>query len=126
MQTFAISAASSAKFGEKQGFGAGLMLHELKAETAPGNYADNDNTTSSSNGYVGVLHCTAFTSGSTTVKLQHGVTVGTYADLGTQFTALTATGSQVVYGTGTVNRFVRAITSAVSASTTFAVAFVRK
>lgn len=126
VQTWAVNGVASAQFGQTQGFGYGLSLHELKAETAMGNYADNDNTTSTSNGYIGVLHCTAFTSGSTTVKLQHGVTVGTYTDLGTQFTALTAVGSQVVFGTGTVNRFVRAQVSAISASTTFAITFVRK
>lgn len=126
VQTWAVNGVASAQFAQTQGFGYGLSLHELKAETGTGSYADTDNTVSTANGYIAVLHCTAFASGTTTVKIQHGATTGTYADLGTQFSNLTAAGSQVIFGSGTVNRYVRAQVSAISASTTFAVTFVRK
>lgn len=126
IQTFALNATASAAFGQTKGFGFGRSLHALGAETMITNFTAVDNGTTSANGYLAVLHCTAFTSGSTTVKIQHSPTGAVWTDLPTNFTALTATGSQVVHGTGTVQPFVRAQITAISASTTFSVAFVRK
>lgn len=88
--------------------GIGISLADLAAVTATGTGGSQDNTTSSTNGFLAHLHVTAV-SGTTpnlTAVVQHSSNGSTWATLGT-FTAATAATSEFITGTGTVNRYVR-------------------
>ena len=95
-----------------------------------GNLASVDNTTSSANGGMAILHATANTvDATTTVKVQHSTDDAVWADLVT-FTGVSAStlASQVSAVTGTVNRYLRVTASAVGSTTgaiTFMVSFAR-
>lgn len=86
----------------------GISLVDLAAVSATGNTASQDNTASTANGFVAHLHITAVsgTTPSLTAVVQHSTNNSTWATLGS-FTAANAVGSQVITGTGTVNRYVR-------------------
>lgn len=86
----------------------GVCLSSLVALTATGTSTSHDNTTSTANGALINLHVTAAsgTSPTMTMVVQHSTNNSTWTTLGT-FTALTATGSQALQVTGTVNRYVR-------------------
>lgn len=107
----------------------GVALHDLTAETATANGTSVDNTASSANGGVAILHVTAAsgTTPSATVKVQHSTDNSVFTDLIT-FTAATAATSERKTVTGTVNRYVRATwtISGTTPSFTFAVAFARR
>ena len=88
--------------------GIGISLVDLAAVTATGNGATQDNTTSSTNGFLAQIHVTAV-SGTTpnlAAIVQHSSNGSSWATLGT-FTAATAITSEFITGTGTVNRYVR-------------------
>jgi hypothetical protein len=119
----------SAEFQGDEGIWGGVVLSPLSAKTATGNGTTQDDTAATTAGWVANLHCTVVsgTTPTNTVKVQHSVDGTTWVDLGT-FTAITAAGSQQLTGTGTVNRYVRAIHTigGTTPSFTFAVTFARK
>lgn len=92
------------------GLYSGKVLQNLAAKTATGNGTSVDGTASSSNGYVAVLHITAAsgTTPSITARVEHSADNSTWATLGTFTAATTANSSEVITGTGTVNRYLRA------------------
>lgn len=106
----------------------GFVVHALTAETATANGTTVDRGVGSAttNGGVAVLHATAYaTLTSVAIKIQHSTDGSTWADL-TTFTTLTAAGAERKFlpPTTVVNRYVRAVTTAVGAgSVTFLVAF---
>jgi hypothetical protein len=72
------------------------------------------------------LHVTGFTGTSVTVTLQDSADNVSFANItGAAFTAATAIGAQRIAFTGTVRRYVRAITSGTFSSASFSVNFVR-
>jgi len=95
-----------------------------------GNLTSVDNTTSSTNGGMAVLHVTAnsISGGNTTIKVQHSADNSTWVDLIT-FTAVSATTTtqQLSTVTGTINRYVRATASTAgsSGSITYNIALAR-
>lgn len=102
----------------------GVLLEPLTQKTNTGNSASSvDNAALSSNGATANLHCTAYTSGTLTAKVQHSVDNSAWVDLIT-FTALTAVGAQQSSVSGTVNRYLRA-SWATTFVATFAVAAAR-
>lgn len=107
----------------------GVALHDLTAETATANGTSVDNTASSANGGVAILHVTAAsgTTPSATIKVQHSTDNSVFTDLITM-TAATAATSERKTATGTVNRYVRATwtISGTTPSFTFAVSFARR
>lgn len=87
----------------------GISLVDLAAVSTTSNTTSRDNTASTANGFVAHLHITAISGTSTptlTAVVQHSTNNSTWTTLGS-FTAATAVGSQVITGTGTVNRYVR-------------------
>lgn len=92
----------------EDGVDIGTSLHILGAETADGDGSSVDNTASSANGAVAILHATAFT-GLTdiVIKVQHSTDNSSWSDL---ITFATVTGETWEYATasGTVNRYLRA------------------
>lgn len=105
----------------------GVCLHGVNSESATGNAASVDNTTSSANGGVASMHVVAYSGTATfTVKVQHSVDNSVWADL-TTFTSFTGETQERKTVTGTVNRYVRASwTVTGSGSAQFAVAFARR
>lgn len=110
------------------GIDRGVILAASTVVSATGNGTAQDNSASTSNGGVGYLHATANThDGATVIKIQHSTDNVTYADLIT-FTSVptTATTSERVAVTGTVNRYIRSqhtpagTTGSVTYSTMFA------
>lgn len=86
----------------------GVSLVDLAAVSATGNGATQDNTSATAAGFVAHLHVTAVsgTTPSLTAVVQHSTNGSTWVTLGS-FTAATAIGSQVITGTGAVNRYAR-------------------
>ena len=87
-----------------------VSLCDLASVTATGNGTAVDNTSSTSNGGVGVLHVTANAHNNTAdFKIQHSADNSTWADLATFTTvATTVVTAEKVAVTGTVNRYLRA------------------
>lgn len=97
---------------EGDGVSGGVVLTPLTAKTATGQSSSQDESASSTNGGVAVLHVTAAsgTTPSITVKIQDSANDSTWADLAS-FTALAVAGSEritVAVGT-TIDRYVRAL-----------------
>lgn len=113
--------------GDGLDFGINLSGHA--AITATTNSTSVDNTTSSTNGGVAHLHVTANVhTGNSVYKVQHSADNSTWADLVT-FTTVSANTvtSQRSIVTGTVNRYLRAVsTLSGSGSTTRSVTFARR
>lgn len=88
--------------------GLGISLSDLSTMTSTTTGSSQDNTTSSTGGYLAHLHVTsvAGTTPSMTTTVEHSSNGSTWSTLAT-FTAATSAGSQVLSGTGTVNRYVR-------------------
>lgn len=110
----------------------GVWLHPLQAESAIGADTAVDNGAAGSpttNGWAAVLHPTALTGTPTaTILVEHSVDNSVWATLGT-FAAVSAiSAAQLLTGTGTVNRYVRARRSVFSGSgtLTYAVALARR
>lgn len=101
--------AFSMSLGAGQPAGVGVSLCDLSAVTATGNGSSVDNSSSSSNGFVAHLHVTEVsgTTPSMTAIIQHSTNGSTWSTLGS-FTAVTSSTSEIITGTGTVNRYVRA------------------
>lgn len=118
--------AIAAEFQPTAGLWHGVLLADLAARTATANLSSVDNAASSANGYVANLHVTAFTGTSVVIKVQHSSDNSSWSDLAT-FTSVTAATAEQITGTGTVNRYVRAIiSSGTFTSVTAAVSFARK
>lgn len=92
------------------GLSRGVVLQSLAAKTATGNGTSYDGTASSSAGFVAALHVTAAsgTTPSLTARVEHSADNSTWATLGTFTAATSANSSEVITGTGTVNRYLRA------------------
>lgn len=126
------NASTDAVSNQTYGIKGGVMLTAGAsiAFGSLGNLASVDNSASSTNGGMGVLHVTAnsITGGTTTIKVQHSADNSTWADLIT-FTAVSAstTTQQLSAVTGTINRYVRATASTAgsSGSITYHIAFAR-
>lgn len=122
--------ATSAEFQVSGGLRQGVLLAAQTAYTTTTNGTSIDNSASTANGYTGFLHVTANTRSSTTVaKIQHSADNSTWADLATFTTVAigTATASSVS-GSGTVNRYVRAVVTpaAGTGSITLSISFARR
>lgn len=122
---------ASAEFQATGGVDYAISLHALSAETATGNGTSVDNSASTANGGVGMLHVTANTQNSTSIiVIQHSADNSTFADLVTFTTVptVTTTSEKIVVASGTtVNRYLRAIrTIAGTGSITYQTSFARK
>lgn len=123
--------STSAEFQATGGIGSAVVLHALGAETSSTNSASVDNAASTAQGGVAQLHVVANTrNGVVTVKVQHSSDNSTWVDLATfsNVSASTTTSERVSVAVGTVNRYLRAI-STVGGSTgsiSYAVAFARR
>lgn len=90
----------------------GISLHDLTAETGTGNSASVDHGAATTNGGVGVLHCTAIAGAapSVVVKIQHSETGAVWADLVIFAPAVAATKQRVEVAAGTmINRHLREV-----------------
>ena len=115
--------------GKLQGNGRpGLLarlLHVLGADSTSTNSASVDNGASSANGGRANLHVTAVSGTGGTIKVQHSADNSTWVDLVT-FTASTAASCQSSAVTGTVNRYLRCVSTINSTSSvTFVTGFAR-
>lgn len=109
----------------------GVSLHNLTAETGTGNSASVDNGAATTNGGVGVLHCTAVVGASPAwvIKIQHSANDSTWADLITFSAVAAATKERIEVAPGTtVNRFLREVHTlgGTTTSITHNVAFARR
>lgn len=110
---------------------AGMSLHAMGAEVGTATSGEVDNGAASTTGYTANLHVSAIAGAapSVVVKVQHSVDGGgggTWVDL-VSFAAATAKTSQQVTAAGTVNRYVRVVTTfgGTTTSITHAVLFAR-
>lgn len=106
----------------------GLSLHDLTAESTSTNSTAVDSGAGTSNGAVGQLHVTAY-SGLTNavIKVQHSTDNITFGDLITFSTVTGTTAERPAAVAGTVNRYVRAISTLSGVgSITFQVGFDRR
>jgi hypothetical protein len=105
-----------------------VSLHAMGPETGTANIASVDNAAASTNGYTANLHVSAIAGAapSVVVKIQHSTDNSTWVDL-VSFTAATAKTSEQKTGTGTVNRYVRAVHTfgGTTTSITYALSFAR-
>lgn len=103
----------------------GVLLHVLGADSTSSNGTSVDNTASSANGGRANLHVTAATGTGGTIKVQHSTNNSTWVDLVT-FSASTAASCQSLTVTGTVNRYLRAISTInATSSVTYVCGFAR-
>lgn len=119
---------TQAEFESSSGMEAGVVLHQVTAETATGNGSSVDNGAATARGAVAHLHVTAASASDTLdVVVQHSADNSVWVDLIT-FAQKSAVGSERVEVTGTVNRYVRArrVIAGTGPSFTFAVAFARR
>jgi hypothetical protein len=122
---------ASAEFQATGGVDYSVSLQALTTVTVTGNGTGVDNTSSTANGGVGMLHVTANTGSVTTIiKIQHSVDNTTFTDLVT-FTSVptvTTTSERIVVAPGTtVNRYLRVIrTISGTGSITYQTSFARK
>jgi len=101
------------------------LLHPLATDSTSANGTSYDNAASSSNGGRANLHITAATGTGGVVKVQHSTNNSTWVDLVT-FTTAAAIGCQTGTVTGTVNRYVRSISTINSSSSlTYVAGFAR-
>ena len=124
--------AASAELQADGGVDTGIALTGLAAVSSTGNGSSQDNSASTANGGVGILHVTANAhDGATTVKVQHSADDSTWADLATftDVSASTTTSQRVEVAAGTtVNRYLRAnyTLAGASGSITFILSFARR
>jgi hypothetical protein len=123
MLTFAVSAQSNGyglEWGEQ-------LTAGMRTDAAATNGTSLDyGAVSTTFGGQAYLHLTAFSGTSVTVKLQDAADNLNFTDIsGAAFTAATAIGWQRIAFTGTVRRYVRAVTTGTFSNAVFAVNFVR-
>lgn len=121
--TFAVQALSN---------GSGLEWGEqltagLRTDAAATNGTSQDDGAATTSGAQAYLQVTAFAGTSVTVKIQDSADNSTFADVsGLAFTAVSAApAAQRIAATGTLRRYVRAVTTGTFTSATFAVALMR-
>lgn len=120
--TFGVSAQND---GFPLEWGRSLTAGE-RTDTAATNGASIDDAAATTFGAQFYLHVTGFTGTSVTVKIQDSADNSAWADLaGAAFTAATAIGWQRIAVTGTVRRYLRAVTTGTFSSATFVVNAVR-
>lgn len=98
------------EFQNCTGMERGKVLHILENETTDADGDELDNSASSTNGLTAVLHVNDVVGTDTptlSVIIEHSADNVTYTTLAT-FDDMTATGSQYVSVTGTVNQYIRA------------------
>lgn len=101
-----------------------MLTAGLRTDTAATNGASIDTAASLSFGLSAILHVTAFAGTSVTVTLEDSANDSTWAAItGAAFTAASAIGAQRIATslTGTVRRYIRAVTTGTFSSATFAV-----
>jgi len=120
--------SASAELQVTGGIAEAVSLCDLASVSATGNGTAVDNSASTTNGGVAILHVTANAHDNTsTYKVQHSADNSTWADLAT-FTTVSATTvtAERVAVTGTVNRYLRAVrTLAGTGAVTFHINFSR-
>jgi hypothetical protein len=109
------------------GIERGVVAHPLQERTASGNGMSLDHGVSTEGGGAAYLHVMAVSGfSSVTVKVQHSADNVTFVDKAT-FDTVTARGAQRVVLSGTVNRYVRVIWTAVGSGVVrFAAVVVRR
>lgn len=101
------------------------LTNGLRTDTAPANGTAQDDGTATSYGAQAYLQATALTGSTATVTIQHSPDNSTWSALAT-FTAVTASpAAQRVSAAGTVNRYLRAVTTGTFTSFSFQVTLVR-
>lgn len=101
------------------------LLHPLATDSTSANGTSYDNAASSASGGRANLHITAATGTGGIVKVQHSTNNSTWVDLVT-FTTAAAIGCQTSTVTGTVNRYLRTISTINgSSSLTYVAGFAR-
>lgn len=119
-----ISADFLPRAGESNGKPMGVTLAN-SALTASTNGASHDNEASSADGYHANIHITASSGGAWAFKIQHSTDDSAWSDLA----SFTVTGDTVeaehISGTGTVNRYVRFVSTRTSGTVTAVCAFAR-
>lgn len=103
----------------------GVLLHVLGADSTSTTGTSVNNGASSAAGGRANLHVTAVTGTGGTIKIQHSTNNSTWVDLIT-FTASTAASCQTSTVTGTVNQYLRCLSTInVSSSVTYVTGFAR-
>jgi len=110
--------------GQQLDFGVLLTTGPKQTDASATNSTSVDQTAGTSAGAVGYLQAVSIGSGTATVKIQSSTNNSVWSDLIT-FTAVTAQTSERVAVTGTVNRYVRVITSGTFTNLVFVVGFAR-
>lgn len=118
--TFQVNSQANA-YGVEWG---NLLTAGLNNNTAAATGTTFDGGSGSTNGLQAYLHVTAFTGTSVTVKIQHSTDGSTWSDL-VSFAAASAIGTERVTTSGTVNRYLRVVTSGTFSNATFCVNAVR-
>ena len=96
----------------------------IRTDTSAANGASLDHGAATSAGLSAYLHLLAFTGTSVTVKVQHSTDDATWADLAS-FTTLSDVGAERIETAGTVNRYLRVITTGTFTVATTAVVLCR-
>ena len=104
-------------------FGAMLTAHD-DTHSSASNGTSVDNSASSASGGTGYISAMSLTSGSPVVKIQHSTNDSSWADLIT-FSTSTAISAEYKEVTGTVNRYIRVISTGTFANLNFACVFYR-
>ena len=115
---------SQSTAGQQLDFGVLLTTGPKQTDASATNSTSVDQTAGSSAGAVGYLQAVSIGSGTATVKIQSSTNNSTWSDLIT-FTAVTAQTSERVAVTGTVNRYVRVITTGTFTNLVFVAGFAR-
>ena len=115
--------ASFSANGYPPEFGVMLTAHD-DTHSSASNGTSVDNSASSANGGAGYIQAFSLSSGTPTVKIQHSSDNSTFTDLIT-FTASTAISSQYKTVSGTVNRYIRVISTGTFSNLKFACLFYR-
>lgn len=110
--------------GDSAGNPNGVTLAN-SALTASTNGASHDNEASSANGYHANIHITASDGGTWAFKIQHSADDSAWADLASFTVAGDAVEAEHISGTGTVNQYVRFVSTRTSGTCTAVCAFAR-
>ena len=104
-------------------FGVMLTAHD-DTHSSASNGTSVDNSASSASGGAGYLQAFSLSSGTPVVKIQHSSDNSSFSDLIT-FTASTAISSEYLTVSGTVNRYIRVISTGTFSNLNFACLFYR-
>ena len=110
--------------GKGLNWGVALTDGPEQTDSAAANSAAVDNTSSTSDGAIGIVTVESVASGTADIKVQHSADDITYADLLT-FTGATGRTSESISATGTVNRYVRVASTGTFTDLVFVMQFAR-